>query len=255
MSDERLRELERRWRASGALEDGSAYLAARVRAGELTPERLQIMGLLGDPAAREVWSRAGDLLLDRLAAAELAGVSPGALVAWRKQGLPCHRQSRRVFYDPTEILAFLESRLDDSQAWTTRPLRLLGNLIEVRDYEVALRALRAALQSVESTPGEWWDLASRLRLASAQLELAPAERDLAALTEARDGLVNGLTSQIEVAFADALRIFVDGLRHGPSIKPKIGAALEYLAARSAGEAAVLAAIRAEILPWLLGDSP
>jgi hypothetical protein len=36
MSDERLRELERRWKETGSVEDEAKYLAERVRVGDLT---------------------------------------------------------------------------------------------------------------------------------------------------------------------------------------------------------------------------
>lgn len=51
MSDERLRELERRWRQSGQLSDQVAYLAERVRCGELARERLDLAAWLEDPSA------------------------------------------------------------------------------------------------------------------------------------------------------------------------------------------------------------
>jgi hypothetical protein len=252
VSDDRLRGLERRWRASGALDDEVAWLSGRVRAGDLTRERIQIAALLGHSAAREVWSQDGDLLLARAAAAEFARTSPGRLVKWRERGLPCHRVGRRVFYDPVEILAFLESREENDSSWTIRPLGLLGDLIEVRDYDVGLRALHAALSGAEPTPSEWWDLASRLRVASAQLEIPHDERDAKALVEARDHLAYG-RDRLDQQFADALRIFVDGLRHGPSKKPKIGWALERLTPGS-GEARILKAIREGLLPWLFASS-
>ncbi len=51
MSDERLRELDRRWRASGTVDDEAALLAERMRAGVLTPEKLSSAALLGSRAA------------------------------------------------------------------------------------------------------------------------------------------------------------------------------------------------------------
>ncbi|HBP20840.1 MAG TPA: hypothetical protein DEA08_23995 [Planctomycetes bacterium] len=67
MSDDRLRELERRYRASGNAEDWAAWALARRRAGELgadadpyieriaagqlTREQVALAGYLGDPAA------------------------------------------------------------------------------------------------------------------------------------------------------------------------------------------------------------
>lgn len=52
MSDERLRELERRWRATGAADDGAAWLVERVRIGDLEASRLMLAAYLGHHAAR-----------------------------------------------------------------------------------------------------------------------------------------------------------------------------------------------------------
>lgn len=53
MSDQGLRQLERRWRASGDPADEAAWLLGRLRAGELPAERLELAALLGhEPAAR-----------------------------------------------------------------------------------------------------------------------------------------------------------------------------------------------------------
>jgi len=51
MSDARLRELERRLRASGAVADEAAWLRERARSGELAPERLALAARLGHAAA------------------------------------------------------------------------------------------------------------------------------------------------------------------------------------------------------------
>jgi hypothetical protein len=52
MADAALRELERRWRESGADEDRARWLAGRARAGELTATRLALAAHAGDVAAR-----------------------------------------------------------------------------------------------------------------------------------------------------------------------------------------------------------
>lgn len=57
MRAEAVREAERRWRASGSLEDEVSFLVARRRAGELTEERLRLAAHCGHPAA----ARAHDL--------------------------------------------------------------------------------------------------------------------------------------------------------------------------------------------------
>ena len=52
MSDQRLRELERRWRETGSVEDEAAYLRERVRVGDLTQERLELAAHCGHEGAR-----------------------------------------------------------------------------------------------------------------------------------------------------------------------------------------------------------
>lgn len=52
MSDQRLRELERRWRETGDVEDEAAYQRERLRCGELARAKLEAAGLLGHPAAQ-----------------------------------------------------------------------------------------------------------------------------------------------------------------------------------------------------------
>lgn len=56
MSDAKLRELERRWKKTGAGEDEAAYLLERVRVGELSQERLEAASLAGDTASASVTS-------------------------------------------------------------------------------------------------------------------------------------------------------------------------------------------------------
>jgi hypothetical protein len=53
VSDDRLRDLQRRYRESGDAADGAAWLRARLRAGELSPERLELAARAGDRAAAQ----------------------------------------------------------------------------------------------------------------------------------------------------------------------------------------------------------
>ncbi|MGE0708021.1 MAG: hypothetical protein AB7N76_17575 [Planctomycetota bacterium] len=64
MADEQLRELERRWGASGSLEDQTALLRARARAGQLP--RLRLAAYLGHELARELLSQPPTILPWRL---------------------------------------------------------------------------------------------------------------------------------------------------------------------------------------------
>ena len=52
MADDRLRELERRWKESGAVDDEAAWLLERVRVGGLEAERLQLAAYCGHAGAR-----------------------------------------------------------------------------------------------------------------------------------------------------------------------------------------------------------
>jgi hypothetical protein len=52
MADDRLRELERRWKSSGAVEDEVALLLERMRVGDLEEDRLRLAAHLGHAASR-----------------------------------------------------------------------------------------------------------------------------------------------------------------------------------------------------------
>jgi hypothetical protein len=54
MGDEQLRELERRWRTTGALDDEVAWVSALVRAGEVSAGDLELAATLGSLAARRL---------------------------------------------------------------------------------------------------------------------------------------------------------------------------------------------------------
>ncbi len=51
MSDTKLRELERRWRDTGAVQDEAAWLKERVRVGDLSREVVELCALCGHEAA------------------------------------------------------------------------------------------------------------------------------------------------------------------------------------------------------------
>lgn len=52
MTDERLRELERRWKETGSVEDEAAYLLEQVRVGHLDQEKLELAAYCGYEPAR-----------------------------------------------------------------------------------------------------------------------------------------------------------------------------------------------------------
>jgi hypothetical protein len=54
VSDGRLRELERRWRESGSVDDEASWLSERMRAGTLTRDRLELAAYCGSAAASKL---------------------------------------------------------------------------------------------------------------------------------------------------------------------------------------------------------
>jgi hypothetical protein len=73
VTDSTLRELERQFRSSGSVEDEAAWLGARLRAGELSEERLRLAAYLGDEATLRVTSFEPPANLDALIARAHAG--------------------------------------------------------------------------------------------------------------------------------------------------------------------------------------
>jgi hypothetical protein len=94
MSDAKLRDLERRWKETGSVEDEAAYLLERVRVGDLTRERLELAAYCGhegamsaigsqlDSGAPTVWMvglarwGSGPILIAAAAAVRLVTVTP-----------------------------------------------------------------------------------------------------------------------------------------------------------------------------------
>jgi hypothetical protein len=71
--DSTLRELERRFAASGSVEDEAAWLRARLRVGELSEDQLRLAAYLGDPATLRVTNFELPVNLDTLIARIHAG--------------------------------------------------------------------------------------------------------------------------------------------------------------------------------------
>lgn len=54
MADERSRQLQRAWHATGRTEDGAAWVRERIRSGSLAIERVELAAWAGSPVARAV---------------------------------------------------------------------------------------------------------------------------------------------------------------------------------------------------------
>jgi len=143
--DERLRRLERAFRASGAAEDEAEWLRERVRRGELDPARLDAAAALGHPAALLASGRGDEPLraLERLGPTALGR----AAVAAAELVLPVWEGA--FARDPRPRLAVAAAR-----AWTLCPCtphlqeaRALGLQVyaTVGDLPEASHAARAAM--------------------------------------------------------------------------------------------------------------
>lgn len=116
MSDQRLRELERRWRESGRVEEEAEYLRERLRIGDLTPERLELAAHCGREGARrsigaasadDVGSWAEALLgLPSLGVEELTRLC----IAWALV-LPLREEVEHWQVSPAQLLRDVEAAL------------------------------------------------------------------------------------------------------------------------------------------------
>lgn len=183
MTDDALRALERRWRATGAVEDEAAWLAARLRAGVLTETRLRAAARLGHEAAQ---AALGDPVEEppvavvlRVHAGPDADLAARALdlaaagVAWadallplwdaaREESLPGDLEAARVAVDAarrclaTPDAASARAALQTLEAVRTprlgtgQPLRSAGHLLHAA---ARLAATAAAMRDGQATPG------------------------------------------------------------------------------------------------------
>ena len=166
MTDLHLREPERRFRESGSVEDEAAWLRARIQAGELTQDRLDIAAALGhEPSSQHssytlpqfvaaLFSAWGGFDWGELGLPAPRGWPFGAEVALRSAiGLVRCRVARFAGSPPVEnALALLDSRTADRPERTLmRALEELGEFTlaqaggEPQDCDGWLETLRGLL--------------------------------------------------------------------------------------------------------------
>jgi hypothetical protein len=152
VADARLRELERRWRETGAVQDEAAWLAERVRAGQLARGRLELAARLGHAGASTATGEepATDLLTTFRSLEELGDRTDlvRAQVLLTRRALPVWDRSLADVHasDGRPRLA-----LDAVEAW-----------LERRD-EPRLEAVRRASAALDDLP-IWIDAWVRRRL-------------------------------------------------------------------------------------------
>ncbi len=128
MTDERLREVERRFRETGATEDEATLLRERVRVGALRPERVILAAALGHPAAAVLHpgralptepdglARALDPLGQEVAARAALAVASWAARAHWEEGRPLRSGS-----DAPEDRELFAACLESVRAWLRDP--------------------------------------------------------------------------------------------------------------------------------------
>lgn len=244
MSDGKLRDLERAFRASGSVEDEAAWLAHRVRIGDLDGWRLQVAGFLGSPVPQDP---SHELAASGAKVARWAEVSPSTVARWKRAGAPSVKKGRRVLYPIRGLIDWMRPR--DAGASS---MALFGNYLHTLKPEASWRAAVAALRL-----GPPMD---KGRVPTLEAWIASERQDPDSLRSCNispqgDGflffglqgarhLVRSMQTGDEDAAGCALDRTCLGLR---LVSPNRDTPREEI------ERDVEAAIRADLVPWLLGE--
>lgn len=186
MSDARLRELERRWHESGALEDEVAFLNARVRAGDLLPMRVLQAAACGHEAAL----RASD--------AELPPPLSNAWTAWLRAE-PGELHARVALAFAREVQPEF-TRLLPSDHRLARALVAAGRLLDGPTDATAKEEVLAAVPGLVDAIEDRARRSDFLRVARCAASAALAATECAALF-AGLGVVHWRESTFEAASA------------------------------------------------------
>ena len=146
--DEKLRDLERRFRQTGSPDDEAAWLLERVRVGDLTQERLELAAYCGHEGARRAVGQCG----------------PEGALAWA-QGLarwgraPC---SAAALACARDVCSYWESGLGSSLPLDALERAQTSSRAEIRELALALQRqtynIRGHDRSVSSCMAAAWAL-------------------------------------------------------------------------------------------------
>lgn len=219
MGDTRLREMERRWRESGATADEAAFLRERVRAGEVDPARLLLLAHCGHPAARVAAGVSAPAPMD------LIGFASG-LAPWGREA--CARAARAM-----ALAALAATRADPPGAPGARA------------------AAEAALGTLEA-----WLLCPCEEHAVEARRSGAAAMAAARSTSERTGAAApvGFAAGAAILVLEAAEPGPGETRGGPAYWA--GEAARFAAVALGDEAArtqALVAARADLMEWALGD--
>jgi hypothetical protein len=261
MSDPKLRDLERRWRETGNVDDEALYLRERVRAGDLTQERLDVVRFLRsnhsaalvdfqdrtlhpiNVSARRQKNDRVDLILDDAIVTRLVQVilSCGR-DCWVRTGMALTRRALEVW---------LGAVTDEIEPDRHAPCRLLAAVREVALNGASERfepEVFATDQVMERQHYRWGP--TEVLAPMCAVKVAQYASRLASIGETPPGegpgsaraLLGNLT--YEAALALSLRLGVD--RQGEAGQ------LRGISDRAAGLSMVLYALAEELVPWALG---
>lgn len=206
MSDQRLRELERRYRESGSPTDQAEWLLERVRVGDLEPSRLSAAARSGHPGAVLAVPAAEVERAAAKAAAYVAGMYPAgvdrAASSWVFSLMECGRRVfTRALFEAVRTLGgtalpardggiFAEVVSDIESLLSAKGDSRSEQLQRVLDRLHVLRAER---------PGHDVAFGIAERLVCAMADSAPDlyyRRDLNAALEELDSLVNAVPASV-----------------------------------------------------------
>lgn len=119
MADDKLRQLERRWRASDAIQDKEAWLRERVRCGELDRETVRAAAYLGCPVSARVMPGKSATELEHLLGLKTDPVRVRTGLALARQALPLLEEDDLVpFSAGDEVIVASLATLED---WSLDP--------------------------------------------------------------------------------------------------------------------------------------
>lgn len=248
MADEELRQLFRRWKETGACADEAAYLSARVRAGELTLERLELAAWLGCEGATAVVSPDD---------AELSEVA----LASKRAPIP-----RKGSADPSRALGRYAQVWDDGLAKSPeaskRALIGMGWAAEafLRTFDESNSTPREVLEAAEQAllhPGEEQTQDLAAALAALHLELGdppPSQKRADRLFYALEVLRQAgavVTGQAELSPAEDDRTWSAARGMGP-VHWGLDGLQKALGSGYRGAERAVKAVIDEVRPWALG---
>jgi hypothetical protein len=155
VSDERLRELERRWKESGSHRDEGIYLRARVRAGLVAPNLLVIAAYLGSEGAtlaaeemEEIEQQRQDLFLAK------APAHPLSLMLSTVSDLDASAGIRACIAAAREVGLDSSASVEAAEAWVVCPCDRHMAFLVTNDPDISL--VYAILALAEGRPAANW---------------------------------------------------------------------------------------------------